>query len=467
MDTSARASRPAVPPPRFVTGPVLNHILIMTGAGALGLVAIFVGDLANILFLSWLGDVDVVAAVGYASAVILFTISIGIGLSIAATSVVSPALGAGKRVLARRRATSALLTTFAVSSIVTIILWMTIDGQLDLLGAKGRTRELAGDYLAILIPFLPPLAIGMTATAILRSAGDPRRAMNVTLGGAIVNIALDPIFIFTLGLGIHGAAIASGLARIAIMAIGLYGVIRVHNLAAPARLRPLRSDAAALAKVAIPAVLTNIATPVSSAYVTAAIATFGDSAVAAWAIIGRVMPVAFGAIYALSGSIGPIIGQNYGARNQERMRAILTQSLLVTAGFTALAWLVLAVFADSIVALFQARGEAADLIVFFCRWLAPLFVFLGGLFISNAVFNTLGKAHVPTVLNWGRATIGTIPFVWVGGNLAGAQGVLAANMLGGIVFGVVGVWLCYRLIDAIPAARGWQPMPPENNSTPI
>ncbi len=100
---------------------------------------------------------------------------------------------------------------------------------------------------------------------------------------------------------------------------------------------------------------------------------------------------------------------------------------------------------------FGAEGETAELIVFFCRVLAPLFVFLGALFVANATFNTLGRAHFSTALNWGRATLGTIPFVTVGGYLAGAPGVLAGSMLGNLVFGVVAVWLAYRWIDELEA----------------
>ena len=87
----------------------------------------------------------------------------------------------------------------------------------------------------------------MTASGVLRSVGDAQRSMHVTLGGAIVNVILDPIFIFVLGLGIHGAAIASVIARFAVMAIGLWGVIRVHDMLGRPRLRtsfPMRRSSA-------------------------------------------------------------------------------------------------------------------------------------------------------------------------------------------------------------------------------
>lgn len=446
MEKPVRRQRKPLTKPVFVEGSLLRHILVMTMTGAVGLMAIFLGDLANIFFLGRLGDEAIVAAVGYASSIQFLTISIGIGLAIAATSMVAPALGAGQWGRARRLSVNSHVWTFIVSAALALLVWLLIDPLLRLLGATGRTHELGASYLRILVPSLPLLSLGMTSSAVLRSVGDAKRAMYITLAGAITNTVLDPILIFGMGWGIDGAAIASALSRVVIVGIGLYGVVVVHGLFARVRAKLLLGDAPPLAAVAVPAVLTNVATPFSNAYVTRAMAEFGDGAVAGWAIIGRIMPVAFGAIYTLSGSIGPIVGQNYGAGSFQRMREAFTLSLWVTAGFTLVAWMVLALLAQPLADVFLATGDAERLIVLFCRWLAPLFAFLGALFVSNAVFNTLRRAHVSTILNWGRATVGTIPFVMLGAAYGGADGVLAANMLGGIVVGVLGVVLCYRLM---------------------
>jgi len=131
------------------------------------------------------------------------------------------------------------------------------------------------------------------------------------------------------------------------------------------------------------------------------------------------------------------------------MKATFTISLLVMCGFTAAAWLVLVLAADPLAAAFKAEGDARDLIVFFCRWLSPLFVFLGALFIANAAFNTLGRAHYSTLLNWGRATVGTIPFVMAGASMAGAHGVIAGHFIGGILFGVIAVMLGYKYVEKV------------------
>jgi Na+-driven multidrug efflux pump len=232
---------------------------------------------------------------------------------------------------------------------------------------------------------------------------------------------------------------------VVVVGVGLWGVVGVHRLMGRLKLRTFSRDARRIAGVAVPAILTNVATPAANAYVTAAIAPFGDEAVAGFAIIGRVMPVAFGAIYALSGSIGPIIGQNYGIGDVNRLRQTVTWSLAVTAGFTLVAWLVLALSANALVALFNVSGQTAALLRLFCLGLAPFFAFLGFIFVANAVYNTLGRPHLATALNWARATIGTVPFVLLGAHFAGAEGVVAANMIGAVPFGLLAVAGCYRL----------------------
>ncbi|MGE0024239.1 MAG: MATE family efflux transporter [Hyphomicrobium sp.] len=455
MDVKPKAAAPTHAPPKFVTGSLLRHILVMTAAGGIGLGAIFLSDLANIVFLSWLRDQAVLAAVGYASSILFVTTSIGIGLAIASTALVSRAIGQRRRLRAARYAVNAHLASFAVGAVSAVIVLALTPALLTLIGAEGRAHGLARSYLTILMPSLPALTVAMTSAAVLRSAGDARRAMNVTLYGAVVNTILDPILILWLDLGIDGAAWATVGARLVFMAVGLYGVVHIHRLMLPPRLATFLVDLPAFARIAVPAVATNVATPVANAYVTAAIALHGDAAVAGWAIIGRILPVAFGAIYALSSSIGPIIGQNYGAGEGTRMREAFKLALAVDVAFTFAAWVVLAAASSSLIAAFGAEGESARLISLFNIWLAPLFAFMGALFVVNAVFNTLGFPHYATLLNWARATIGTIPFVHLGSALAGADGVLVAFMATGILFGVLAVWLCLRLFDRLLANGGF------------
>lgn len=418
----------------------------MTGTGAIGLMAIFLGDFVNLLFLGMLGDTEILAAVGYASTILFFAVSLGIGLAIGASAVVSPAIGAGDRVRARQLATSAHVLAFVISVCVCVVLWFLLPMLLAALGAGGRTHQLALLYLRISLPSMPFLALGMCSGAVLRSVGDAQRAMYTTLAGAIINVVLDPILIFWMKLDLVGAALASVAARLGVAVVGVASIIVRHQLMERPRFRQTFRDARPILAVAVPAVLTNLATPTANALTTGMMARYGDAAVAAWTIFGRINPVAFGAVFALSGAIGPIVGQNLGARQYGRVREAIGAAIKATIGFTMLAWLILALLAPSIVAVFSATGEVRDLVLYYCRWLPPLFAFLGALFVANAIFNTLRHPHYATLFNWGRATVGTVPFVWLGGHIAGASGVMTGSLVGAVFFGLGALWMCYRVV---------------------
>jgi putative MATE family efflux protein len=432
-------------PPRFATGSIPRHIVVMTSTGAVGLMSIFISDFANIFFLGLQGDLQLLAAVGYASGLMFFVFSASIGMAISVTALVSPAIGARDMARARLLSTHTALFAAIASTLLTVMAWPFLSTLLGFMGALGRTHTLALDYLRIVLSSWPALALAMCASAMLRSAGDARRAMYITLTGAAVATLLDAVLILWLGLGIYGAAISAFVSHCAMLAQGARGVVGVHGLLVRPDWRLFEYDAAIIARFAAPAVLANLATPAGGAYVTSVMSGFSDSAVAGWAVIGRIIPIAFGAIFALSSAISPIIGQNLGARQFDRVRATLLGGLVFAASFSLAAWVVLAICAPLLVQLFNATGEAEGMIVFFCRWLAPLFVFFGTLFVCNSACSTLGRPHYATALNWGRATIGTIPFATVGAHW-GPKGVLLGFMMGGIAFGIAAVIVVRRLI---------------------
>jgi Na+-driven multidrug efflux pump len=299
----------------------------------------------------------------------------------------------------------------------------------------------------------------MACSGLLRAAGDARRAMYVTLAGGLLTAALDPLLIFGFGWGVDGAAITSVLSRLALAAVGFYGCIRVHGLLAPLDRRAALKDMRPLSAIAVPAVLANIATPVGNAIVTAAVARYGDSAVAGYAVIGRIIPLAFGGIFALTGSIGPVIGQNFGAHRYDRVRRTILDSLIFIVCYCVAMWIALIVLREPIVRLFSASGDGAELIRFFCIYVAASWVFVGALFVANATFNNLGFPTWSTVFNWGRATVGTVPFVWFGAQY-GAEGVLAGQGAGAVLFGIGAIIVGLRVVNTL-ATRHARPQAEE------
>jgi len=431
-------------PPRFVTGSPLRHVIVMASTGAVGLVAVFVVDLINLFYISRLGEPAIAAAVGFAGVVGFFHTSVCIGLMIGITATVSRKIGAGQVRDARRMASHSLLLMAGIAVVLALATLAFLAPMLSALGARDEVARLAQRYLTVTMPSVPLLAVGMASSALLRSVGDARRGMVVTLGAAAVTAVLDPLFIFVFHMGLDGAAVVSVISRSVLIGIGLHGVARVHRLLAPVERVHFWADASVLSKVAGPAVLTNVATPVGAAFVTHSVAQFGASAVAGQATVERLTPVAFGLIYSLSGAVGPILAQNLGAQRYDRVRQTLRASLGFMVLAVAAAWLLLALLQGPLTRAFSLEGEAALLLQAFCSWLAAGFFFAGALFVANAAFNNLGRPLWSTGFNWARATLGTIPLDWWGAHYGPVE-VLAGQALGTAVFGALAMWIAFRL----------------------
>jgi Na+-driven multidrug efflux pump len=239
------------------------------------------------------------------------------------------------------------------------------------------------------------------------------------------------------------------LADLGALAIGLRSVHCVHHFFAAPSWARLRTDLREISEIAIPAMLTQLATPFANAYATRSVAPFGNEAVAAAAIVGRIIPVAFGIIFALSGSVGPIIGQNFGAGRYDRVRRTLTDGLIFATIYTLITAALLFLFRHEIAELFRASGRTIDLVLFFCSFIAGSWAFAGAQFVASAAFNNLGYPNISTLFNWAKATIGTIPFALYGAHIAGPEGVMTGMALGSVIFGIASVAWAYRIVGKV------------------
>ncbi|MGR5178345.1 MATE family efflux transporter [Vibrio parahaemolyticus] len=423
---------------KFVEGSTMRHILVMSGTSTVGIMAIFLVDLLDMLFISMLGQAELAAAVGFAGTLTFFATSVCIGTSIAMGALMSKAIGAKHFDYARQIGGSVLVIAFFISAIVTGVMCLYIPEMLTAIGAEGRAHERAAAYLWILLPSTPLIALGMASGAGLRAAGDAKRSMWATLSGGIVNAILDPIFIFGFDWNVEGAAAASVVARFAVFYFSFMPLLRIHRLLARPKWSQLSMDARVMLAIALPAIVTNTATPIGNAIVTTAIAQYGEAFVAGYAVIGRITPVCFAFIFALSGAVGPIIGQNYGAVKIDRVEETLRNSLIVTTFYTVLVCAILYFIQQPLIGAFSLTGDAALIVSAFATYVAITFVFNGVLFVANTSFNNLGKPLYSTALNLGKATLGTLPFVYLGSLWFGALGVLYGQAFGNIVFGVIG-----------------------------
>lgn len=447
-----KSTSPGRQSPVFVTGSTLRHVAVMTGTASVGLMAIFLVDFLSLLYVSRLGRPEATAGVGFATIILFFAVSINIGLMIAASALCARSIGAGDREGARRVAGTSLVISALAGLLISLVALPFLPWVLRLLGASGEAYSVALSFLWIALPSNVLMAIGMVYSGVLRAVGDAKRAMYVTLAGGIIIAGLDPLLIFWMGLGPDGAAWATVISRLCFAFVGFHGAVRIHQMVGMPTLAHIREDMHKVSGIAGPAILTNLATPVANAFFVSVIARFGDKAVAATAIIDRVVPVAFGILFALSGAIGPILGQNWGAGRFDRMRRALTDAAIFAGLCVFSAWAVLVLFRHEIAQVFSATGLTAELVVFFCLISGPMWLFAGLLFVANAAFNNLGFPLWSTLFSWGRATLGTVPMAAIGAWMAGPKGALVGAALGSVVFGIVALVFAYRAIAQLERA---------------
>lgn len=431
---------------KFTEGSIDKHVSAMTFASMAGLMSLFLVDLVDMYWLSLLGEIAIAAAIGYAGSVLFFTLSLCIGLSIGCSAMVSHAVGAGDKAHTAKLVGNVFTIIVVITVPISIGVVFFLTPILKSLGASGDALVLAQSYLKIILPSLFLLAIAMATSGVIRALGFAKMAMYVTLLGGMVNAVLDPIFIFTFGWGIEGAALATFASRIAMVALGLYLVARKYELLSAPDLHRIKEDVTHYCQTAIPAVLTNLSSPIGLAFVTASMAQFGDSAVAGHAIISKIQPLAFAGLFALSGSIGPIAGQNLGAKKYDRIMQTLSASVRFILIYCVVVCGLLALLTNLFISLFHASGDAALLIRWFCYGLSIMFVFNGITFATNALFNNLHVASWATVLNFLKATVFTMPFVYLGALWFGVIGVYGGLFLGAAIVALLGLFVAYKKI---------------------
>ncbi|MEO0752068.1 MAG: MATE family efflux transporter [Pseudomonadota bacterium] len=437
----------------FTTGSVMRHVTVTSFTSSIGLMAIYAVDLIDLIFISMLGQDVMAAAAGYASTLMFFTSAINIGLSVAAGVLASRAIGANLEQEAQEYATSTAMFVLLTGLLVPLIVLPNVHWFLGLLGATGEVADLAATYLWIILPFTFVSGMSMVAVSVLRGYGENKTAMYPALLGALTNAILDPIFIFALSMGMEGAAWATVVARFVTLVFAVYPAMKRHNAFVVPRTRWLWRDLAEVNHFAVPAVLANIATPVGAAIITREMSKFGADAIAGMAVIGRMTPVAFSVIMALAGSIGSILGQNYGAKQMDRVREAYLSALKFVAVYVAFVTLILFLMRNQITALFQAQDMAETLILLYCFPVALSAFFNGAVYVANASFSTMGRPSYSTWFSWAQNTAGTLPFAYLGGILYGAPGVLIGQASGSVIFAIIAMWMGMRVIDNPPDIR--------------
>lgn len=442
----------AAMPARFVSGPLRGHVLEMVLTGWASMLAVFAVEFLTLLYLGTLRDEAVLAAVGFGSMTLFTITSICIGVTVGGAAQVSRALGAGDAMRARRLAAASLLLMAAATVLSAAVFLLAIGPFTRVIGLAPDVRALLLSYVAITAPFSVAMGLGMMLSNLLRAAGRGRQSMWVLLAGTATVAVLDPLVIFVFDGGMRGVAWAGGVGRVATVALGAWLVFGRYRLVARPARASLRADLAAVGAIALPATLSALATPAAVVFTASTYAGFGPSVMAGATVVDRVLQLSYSLFFVLPGAIGPILGQNLGAGQWPRVRQTvrITLGLALAYGFGAAT--LLALLAPWIPDLFQVTGPGRDLVLVLCRYASFIWALNSVFFVSVAVFNNLGYATYATAIGWLRATVGTLPFVWVGAYYGGAQGVLLGQTLGFALSSLLALALCRRVLRQPPAS---------------
>jgi len=336
-----------------------------------------------------------------------------------------------------------------------VIEWLAIAHMGQWLGATAETYQLAGHFIAIVLPCSVLAAAMQMCAQMLRAQGHVRSALAVLLAGAITLAVADPLFIFAFGFGLAGAAISYGLSTVVALAVGLTLVKRHIGLSPVVRFKHLKLHVGLTWPIALPAMLANLAMPVGITYLMLVLTSLGASALAGMAVIDRILQFGYCAFFALPSALVPVLAQNFGARRDDRVHTAIRVIRRLVVGYGLSVWLLLIVFGPWIADYFHLLDSGRAMFLAFTRIGAGMWILYGLDFVAQSMFLTMSRAWWVPAFGWLRGTLGTVPFVYAGSQWYGASGALVAMWCGNALVALLAIFTA-----AVQARRFFQAREP-------
>ena len=436
--------------PKLTVGPVSGSILSMMLPMALGILVMIGNGLVDAYFIGQLGYAQL-AAVSYAFPVWFVAAGIVMGLGTGTSSVLSRFIGAGDTKSVKQIATHSMILAVLAGAVVTAIGLLSIESLFGLLGANEETMPFVKSYMTIYYWGSLFLGIPFIGNSILRANGDAKTPSLLVAFSAIVNAVLDPILIFGWfgfpEMGVAGAALASVISTVAFLLASLWVLIFRDNVLTSIghSLSSMISSWKQVLHVGLPAIASNLIAPVSSALVTALVSTYGQEAVAAYGLAGRIEALVIVLLMALGGATAPYVGQNYGAKKFDRLVDGFKFSARFALFYSIFCILLLYFISSTILGVFTDNEDVIRLAMIqlmICPW---GYGFLGIASICNGSFNAFARPLPAMTISISRTLVIYVPLAYLLAYYFGFQGIHIAQVLANIFAGCVAiVW--YRKV---------------------
>ncbi|ADZ89744.1 MATE family efflux transporter [Marinomonas mediterranea] len=412
-----------------------KQLFSMTWPMLFGVLSIMSFQLVDSAFIGQLGVLPL-AAQGFTMPIQLVLIGVQVGLGIAMTSMISKALGAKKQDYARQLAGLVLLLGTASVALCCVLIWLLTAPILGLLSAPDNVYAVVNSYWPWWLLSALFGAFIYFYYSICRANGNtmlPGALMVVT---SLLNIVLDPIFIFTFGFGLEGAAMAT----IVSFAIGIVvivpKVVANHWLAFNFRDLNIIKTLAEVGHIMGPAMVSQLLPSVSSMAATKLVAGFGATAVAAWALASRFEFFVIVTALALTMSMPPMVGRMLGAKafdDIEHVIKIAIRFLLVFQSAVALLTFAMSGLLSSAMTSDTAVGD----VLHWHLLIVPISLGpLGVCMIMVSICNALGKPYRALIISALRLFVFFLPCLWIGSQIAELKGMFVGVLVGNILAGI-------------------------------
>lgn len=400
--------------------------------------AYFVGGLGE----QQMGAISIVFPIGQA------VVGLGLMFGNGAASYLSRLLGCGNKKAADIAASTALYSSVFIGAVFIMIAAIFLKPILTLLGATETIMPYALVYARIYILSCIFNVFNVTMNNIAASEGAAKTTMFALLSGAVINIGLDPLFIYAFHMGVAGAAIATAISQFISTAIYLAYILKKKSAFTFAikNFSPSGQIYIEVLKIGIPTLVFQLLTSLSIALINRASSAYGDSIIAGMGAVTRITSMGTLIVFGFLKGFQPIAGFSYGAKNFQRLRQSVKISILWSTAFCIIAGLFMIIFSAQIIAQF-ANGNK-EMILFGQKSLAAngfSFFLFGFYTVYSSLFLALGKGTAGFVLGACRQGICFVPVILLLPGIFGLNGILYAQPAADVLSAIVTVFMAFTL----------------------
>ncbi len=429
----------------FERAPVGQAVMKNTIPAMAAMLMVLIYNLADTFFIGQTKDALMVAAVSLVTPAFLLFMALGTVFGIGGTSVISRALGEGRREYAKKVCAFCMWGCVAVGIIMMVLIFVFMDQILNLLGASANTMGYAREYLSIVTVAGPFVLISNCYANIIRSEGKAGMAMIGQLAGNLLNVILDSILILGFGWNVAGAAIATAVCNL-VSATYYIAYFKFGKSMLSISLKDFSIKSGILKSVleiGIPAALGDVLMSVSNIILNGQMAKYGDMAVAGYGVAMKITMITGMICIGFGQGIQPLLGYCTGAKNWKRYQKVLRFSVIFGFGLSTCMTVFCYVFDHQIVGIFLSEAEALQYGVEFSRILLSTSFLFGMFYVLSNALQAMGAAASALIINLSRQGLIYIPAIFILQAVIGMKGLLWAQPVADVL-SVILVIVLYR-----------------------